>query len=78
MARITADSLTKIDKERNTVHDVVNGTYTVFEDHGKKYFQIDTFGRSGRKFTDKISQSIQLDAQTAADLIKIWAEELFK
>ena len=53
--------------------DRVNATYTVFEKDGKKYLQIDTYGRIERENPEKISQSIQLDKETArflTDLIE--------
>lgn len=36
MAQISFDSMTKIEKTHNTVHEKVHTTYTVFEANGKK------------------------------------------
>ena len=64
MALITKDNIKKIDKDRNCVH-------TTFTSGGKTYFQIDTYGSPNRELKDKISQSIQVDKETAKELIKI-------
>lgn len=71
MALITKDNLTKIDKDRNTVHNKVRATYTIFTSGGEKYFQIDTYGSPNRELKDKISQSIQIDKEMAKELMKI-------
>jgi len=75
MARIEMETIKRIDKERNTVHSKVDTTYTTFEQEGKKYVQIDTYGRAGRDIPGKISQSIQLDKESAAFLVKLLVEE---
>lgn len=62
-----------MDKGRNTIHEEVEATWCVFEMDGKKYLQMDTYGRNGRKYEGKTSQSIQLDEESAralADLIR--------
>lgn len=74
MALITKDNIVKAGKERNTVHQKVRATYTSFVCNGEKYFQIDTYGSPGREMKDKISQSIQLDEESAKALIKILSE----
>lgn len=71
MAQISFDSMTKIEKTHNTVHEKVNTTDTVFEANGKKYVQFDTYGRISRKIPEKISQSIQMDQDTARYLVKL-------
>lgn len=71
MALITKDNITKVEKDRNSVHSKVRATYTVFTSNEKKYFQIDTYGSSEREMKDKISQSIQIDKETAKELIKL-------
>ena len=68
---ITKDNIKKLDKERNSVHSKVRATYTTFTSEGKKYFQIDTYGSPTREMKDKISQSIQIDKDTAKELIKL-------
>lgn len=71
MALITKNNIKKIDKDRNSVHSKVRATYTVFTSEGEKYFQIDTYGSPTREMKDKISQSIQIDKETAKELIKL-------
>lgn len=78
VARISIDSLSQTHKERNSVHEVVRSTYTTFlTADGTRYFQIDTFGTAGREHPEKISQSIQLDAEAARTLIELLKRELF-
>ncbi len=72
MALIKKKNIVRVNKERNTVHGVVDCTYTVFEDNeGNKYFQLDTYGLPGRKCPEKISQSIQLNEESARFLIEL-------
>ena len=67
----------KLEKQRNSVHREVDYTYTVFDDSmGNKIFQIDTYGSPDREIKGKVSQSIQLDKESAEELIKIIKEEI--
>ena len=75
MAQISLDSIKKIEKYRNTIHDKVYTTYTAFEADGEKYVQIDTYGRIGRENPEKISQSFQFDRATAEFLVNLLREE---
>lgn len=75
MAQISLDSIKKVLKTRNTIHEKVHATYTVFEMGGEKYVQIDTYGRIDRENPEKISQSFQLDKQAARFLIDILNKE---
>lgn len=75
MAQISLESIKKIEKNRNTVHEKVHTTYTVFEMDGKKYVQFDTYGRIDRENPEKISQSIQLDKETASFIVKLLVNE---
>lgn len=75
MAQISLDSIKKIEKYRNTIHDKVYTTYTTFEADGEKYVQIDTYGRIGRENPEKISQSFQFDRATAEFLVNLLSEE---
>lgn len=75
MAQINPANVVKIEKYRNTVHDKVYATYTVFEMDDKKYVQIDTYGRVGRENPEKISQSIQFDKDAAIFLVDILRKE---
>lgn len=73
MAQIDIRTVEKLDKDRVMVHDKVYTTYSVFDKDGKHYVQIDTYGHSNRAIPGKISQSIQLDKDTAqfvCDLLK--------
>lgn len=75
MAQIDLDTIKKVHKERNSIHAKVETTYTVFDEKGKKYIQIDTYGKSGRVIPGKISQSIQFDRDTAKYLFKLFVKE---
>lgn len=75
MAQISLESIEKIDKYRNTIHDKVHTTYTVFELDGRKFVQLDTYGRIDREHPEKISQSIQLDREAAQYLVNVLCEE---
>lgn len=71
MARIEESRFKKIDKERNSVHQTVQATYSIFEKDGIRYFQIDTYGKDDREMPEKISQSIQMDEKMVDKLIKL-------
>ncbi len=75
MARLNLETIKKIEKERNTVHTKVTTTYSVFEEDGNRYVQIDTYGKSDRVIPEKISQSIQLDRESAKFLVKLLVNE---
>jgi len=75
MAQISLHSIERIDKTRNTIHEKVHASYTVFEKDGRKYVQFDTYGRSDRENPDKISQSLQFDEETARYVIKLLLNE---
>lgn len=69
--------LEKIEKQRNTVHDEVESTYTIFTDFiGNKFLQIDTYGSTSRQFRGKVSQSIQLSKESARELLNIISSQL--
>lgn len=73
MAQIDISKIEKLNKDRNSIHEKVYTTYSSFDSCGKHYVQIDTYGRSDREQPGKISQSIQLDKDSAAfvfDLLK--------
>lgn len=75
MAQINLENIKKIDKNRNSIHDKVYTTYTIFEENGDKYIQFDTYGRIDRENPEKISQSIQLDQETAEFLVNLLVKE---
>ena len=64
-------------KERNSVHDEVNCTYSVFTaSNGERFFQLDTYGSKKRKILGKTSQSIQFDSTSAAVLKRLLEKEI--
>jgi len=69
MARITKFMQNSMD--RNSIHDAIDATYTIFENDGRSFLQIDTYGRSTREIPGKKSQSIQLDKVAARELYAI-------
>ena len=75
MAQISLDSIERIEKTRNMLHEKVHTTYTVFEKDGQKYVQFDTYGKNDRDNPEKISQSIQLDEEVARFLVKLLIRE---
>ena len=62
------NDFTQLHKERNHVHGVVECGYTIFEQGGTRYLQLDTYGSEERQIPGKTSQSIQLNAHSAAKL----------
>lgn len=75
MAQINLENIEKIDKNRNSIHEKVYTTYTVFEHAGERFVQIDTYGRVDRENPEKISQSIQFNKETAKFLVDLLNEE---
>lgn len=75
MALIKKDKFDRIQKQKNSIHDETYCTYTIFVEESQKYFQLDTYGSSNRKIPDKVSQSIQLDKQSAAKLVELLKTE---
>lgn len=75
MAQIDVENFDRLDKQRNILHDKVYATYTTFDSSNKHYLQIDTYGRSNRNCPGKISQSIQLDKNSAILLYNLLKKE---
>ncbi len=75
MAQIDIKTIEKLSKERNMIHEKVYATYSIFDNYGEHYVQIDTYGRSDREQPGKISQSIQLDKETASYLVDLLKSE---
>lgn len=75
MARMNMETIKKVEKERNSVHTKVTATYSVFDEGGNRYVQIDTYGKSDREIPEKISQSIQLDKESAKFLVNLLVNE---
>jgi hypothetical protein len=70
------NELTELNKDRNQVHGPVECGYTVFEEGGERYLQLDTYGSPERRIPGKTSQSIQLNADSAAR-VKTLIEKVF-
>ena len=69
--------LERLEKQRNHVHEEVGCTYTIFTDPmGNKILQLDTYGSVNREIRGKVSQSIQLDKRSAAELLKLITNEV--
>ena len=74
MAQINVNNIEPLEKQRNTIHEEVRATYTIFEKDGETYVQLDTYGRDNRESPEKISQSIQLNRETAKYLVKLLSD----
>lgn len=75
MAQIDIKTIEKLNKERNFVHEKVYATYSSFDNMGEHYIQIDTYGKSDRDLPGKISQSFQLDSETARFVYELLKNE---
>ena len=74
MARIIVSKCEK--KEKSIIkQSYVTATYSVNTEEG--LFQIDTYGKSTRKNPNKISQTFQIDKESAQQLIALLEKELF-
>lgn len=71
MARMSIKNISRVDKFRNNIHDKVYTTYTIFMEEGEKFIQFDMYGREGRENPEKISQSIQIDRETAKFIVNL-------
>ena len=75
MANINWTQIERLEKQRHTIHEEVDASYSIFEKNGNKYFQIDTYGSSSRALTTKVSQSIQLDQNSVKELVALLKKE---
>ncbi len=75
MARIDFSAIKKIEKTRNTIHEPVPTTYTVFTHGTDKFVQVDMYGRTDRENPEKISQSFQFDRESAKYLVNLLVRE---
>ncbi len=64
-------SFTEKRMQRNSLHDQIEATYSVFERDGRVVVQIDSYGRKTRELPGKKSQTIQLDRDGASQLYRI-------
>lgn len=69
MARITGFEEVAAGQDR--LHSSVQCGFKIFSAAGAPILQLDTYGSDQRKFTGKISQSIQLDRKGAEELVAI-------
>ncbi|NMH73551.1 methionyl-tRNA formyltransferase [Bacillus sp. RO2] len=76
MALIKGNTMKKITKGRNAIHNEVDNTYTSFIDNeGNRILQIDTYGSNQREFRGKVSQSIQFDKESAREFMTVIKKE---
>ena len=59
MARLDVKSFQKIEKSKNTVHSKVSATYSVFENEGEKYLQVDTYGKDDEHILANIARQFK-------------------
>lgn len=58
--------------ERNSVHDEVSATYTIFQNAaGQQFLQIDTYGSASRQMPNKKTQTLQFGPEGVAQLREI-------
>ncbi|WP_244427089.1 methionyl-tRNA formyltransferase [Methyloferula stellata] len=68
-------NFTRKDRDRVSLHEEIQATYTSFERDGRVVLQIDTYGRDTRQVPGKQSQTIQLDHDGAEALCGILKRE---
>jgi hypothetical protein len=66
---------TRKQRDRVSLHEEIEATYSTFERDGNVILQIDTYGRDTRKVPGKQSQTIQLDREGAEVLYGILKRE---
>jgi hypothetical protein len=64
-------NFTRTERNRYSVHDEIEATYSTFERDGRMFFQLDSYGRKDRQVPGKQSQTIQLDRQGGLALYKL-------
>lgn len=60
-----------VPSDTQRVHGPVTCGFRTFTVDGRRVLQLDTYGSPERQILDKVSQSIQLDADSARELLKI-------
>ena len=75
MAQIDVKNFERLIKQKNQLHDKVYATYSTFNFKCEHYLQIDTYGRADRENPGKLSQSIQLDRESALVLFELLKKE---
>lgn len=61
----------QVNSDKSILHGPVSCGWRAFEVGGTRILQLDTYGSNTRKIPNKISQSIQLDRQGAAQLLDL-------
>ena len=69
------NEITNSPKQRHTIHGSTKCTYSIFEEGGRKYLQLDTYGSANRENKDVVSQSMQFSPEAIKDFIKIIEKE---
>ena len=64
-------SLERKSMDRNSIPDGIDATTTSFERDGRKFIQVDSYGRDQREMPGKKSQTFQLDEKSARELFDI-------
>lgn len=63
-----------VTSDTQRLHGPVTCGYRTFTVDGQRILQLDTYGSAERQILDKISQSVQLDVDSARELLKIIEE----
>jgi len=58
-------------RDTGRVHGEVDCGFSIFENGGRRYLQLDTYGSSTRAIPGKVSQSIQVDEDGARVLARL-------
>jgi len=74
MAQLVTKKFKREQKSRK-LHDTVRAEYDTFTVNGRKYIQIDTYGRENRQMPNTPSQKIQFDEDFAKNLVSIFRAE---
>ena len=75
MAQINENTLSKKDRDRYSIHEKIDSSYSIFSIDGEKFFQIDMYGKSDREIPGKVSQTIQFDKVIAKKIVEILKNE---
>ena len=60
--------------EKNSRHTEVNCTYTIVEEDGQRYLQVDTYGSATREILEKKSQTIRFSPEAIKQLKTILSQ----
>ncbi|MFQ6145049.1 hypothetical protein ACLMNJ_18540 [Streptomyces seoulensis] len=63
-----------VTSDTQRLHGPVTCGYRTFTVDGQRVLQLDTYGSTERQILNKISQSVQLDVDSARELLKIIEE----